>query len=103
MTNKIRLAQYCNNNRLYIGLLDEDGYPEADLTVNLSHLEVFDPYDGYVDTNNYPKAMSFIEKNNLGDFSGFYGYSGYCAYPLVHFHKDALEKLAPNDFKQLTI
>ena len=36
----------------------------------------------FLDTNNYPKIESFIQKNNLGLPMGVNEGSGFCTYPL---------------------
>lgn len=88
------VANYRNNNNLYIGLIDnEDGCPFADLTVNLGE-KLEDECMAYVDTNNCPWAKEFIEKNELGEDTGLFGMSGFCAYPLFMFDLDKVKEYA---------
>ena len=67
---------------LAIQLWCDDG-PYATMTVNLGKKLAED--EGYVDTNNFPEAESFIKKYKLGKPTGGYGFSGFCAYPLYKF------------------
>ena len=44
----------------------------------------------FLDTNNYPKIESFIQKNNLGIQMGVKEVSGFCEYPLYTIFKNQL-------------
>lgn len=41
--------------------------------------------ESYIDTNNCPWAIDFIEQEGLGQRTGRIGRSGYCTYPVVKF------------------
>ncbi len=41
--------------------------------------------EAYIDTNNCPWAVDFIEQEELGKRNGRSGQSGYCTYPVVKF------------------
>lgn len=82
----IKRCTYANNGNLAIQLLEDDGFPFATLTVNLE--EKLPHGYAYVDTNNCPWAVDFIEDNNLGEFAGAHGVSGFCAYPLFKFYEE---------------
>lgn len=88
----IQTSHYVDNGNIAISLscIDEDGdeLPYIYLSVNLR--EKLPAYYAYVNTNNAPGAIEFIEKNGLGEFTGRYGYSGYCSYPLYKFDKQKL-------------
>jgi len=45
----------------------------------------------YIDENNCPWAMDFIETYNLGWATGNVGFSGYCMYPVVEWNLEELE------------
>jgi hypothetical protein len=44
----------------------------------------------FLDTNNYPKIESFIQKNNLGLPMGVNETSGFCTYPLYTIFTNSL-------------
>ena len=89
----IQTSHYVDNGNLAISLsyVDEDG-DELPFTVLTVNLEPLPGYYGYVDTNNNPGAIEFIEKNGIGEFTGRYGYSGYCSYPLYKFDKEKISE-----------
>ncbi len=89
--------EYVANKSLYIGIIGKcegEEYPEpiADLTICLPNERTPKANEAYVDTNNCPWAMQFIEENGLGTETGLYGLSGYCMYPLVEFNMDKIRE-----------
>ena len=58
--------------------------PIATLTVCLSDRSL-EEGEAYIDTNNCPWAVDFIEQEKLGKRTGRTGRSGYCTYPVVKF------------------
>ena len=46
---EIQVSNYCTNDRLYIGLNDLDGFPYADVTINLTDASI--PDDDFVFIN----------------------------------------------------
>ena len=86
-----KVTNYRNNDRLAIVLTvdhvepaDEDCIPGetfAILTVNLPDAHCPEGH-AYLDTNNCPWAVSFVEENGLGEFTGEHAVSGFCTYPL---------------------
>lgn len=98
---ELEIGNYQNNNCMYIGINQTDlEYPEpyGDVTVNLDG-KVPD-YSGYVDINNDPGIVDFIEKNELGAYTGIMGQSGYCYYPLYLFDVEKLRQLAPESMER---
>lgn len=98
-TEKVQLEinNYMNNNGLYLGLMGkEDDYfePYGDISVNLG-VKAPD-YCAYVDLNNMPELVKFIEENDLGEFTGLTQRSGFCEYPLYMFNVDKLRELCPD-------
>lgn len=85
-------STYYNNNSLAVLLRTEDGEPFCNLTVNIMDGVAEGEYQ-YVDTNNCPWALDFIESNNLGYSTGIVGYSGYCEYPLVKFNLENIREV----------
>lgn len=83
------MDSYRNNGNLYIGLVDEEGFPYADLTVNIEALR---DNMAAVDTNNCPWAEKFIEDNGLGVKTGYNLGSGFCRYPVYEFDLDKVKE-----------
>lgn len=48
--------------------------------------------EAYIDTNNCPWAVEFIEKEGLGKRTGRMGRSGYCTYPVVKFDMEKVKE-----------
>lgn len=81
----IKRFTYTNNGNLAICLLEDDRAPFATLTVNFEKL----PHGyAYLDNNNCPWAVDFVEDNNLGEFTGIIKHSGFCNYPLYKFYEE---------------
>jgi len=95
----LKVANYANNGRLYIGLINaETDEPYMDLTTNL-------PNDCYGKTETFINkwAMSdntfeFIEDNDLGEPSGYAVRSGYLNYPVYEFNEKRLKELDPEGY-----
>jgi hypothetical protein len=73
---------------------DEDG-PITNVTVCLCD-KTLQENEAYVDTNNFPGALEFIEENGLGKPTGGYRQSGYCLYPKVKFNPMEIDKHVRN-------
>lgn len=78
-------TSYYSNNSLAVFLETTDGEPLCTLTVNLMNGVASGEYQ-FVDTNNCPWALDFIESNGLGVSTGIIGFSGFFKYPLVRFN-----------------
>ena len=84
-----RIDNYRNNGNLYIGLIDNDGLPYADLTVNIETL----PDDhAAVDTNNCPWVEQVLFDTGIGIPTGKYRASGFCNYPIYFIFTANLKK-----------
>ena len=46
----------------------------------------------FVDTNNCPWVVDFLESNGFGKRTGIFGESGYCEYPLMTFDIKKLQE-----------
>ena len=85
----VRKSTYSNNGNLAVILLidtpDDEcaGYDYSVVTVNLVQLP--DPDMAFLDINNYPSIVSFIEDNKLGYSLGYTVRSGFVEYPLYQF------------------
>lgn len=44
----------------------------------------------YVDTNNCPWAVAFLEENGLAEKTGRTKRSGYCVYPAMRFNREKI-------------
>lgn len=78
--------------------LYEDGIPYARLTTSFGEF-IGLKNAAYIDTNNFPKALAYIERAHMGIPTGFTKQSGFCEYPLVMFDEDFLKKLNPTLYK----
>lgn len=85
----INATEYYNGN-LAITLDSQSEGPFATLTINLDESDDLDKDCAFVDINNCPWALDFIESNDLGKPTGDIGFSGWCMYPAYKFD---LEKM----------
>ena len=83
------IDHYFDNGNLALVMMTELGSMYGTLTVNIGRLCA--PDCSYIDTNNLPGAMEFIEENKLGTPTGVYGRSGFCTYPEVRFSNAFLD------------
>lgn len=83
----VHATKYVDNGNLTVCLDDPMEGPYATITVNLGRLN-----DGfaYVDTNNCPWAVKFLEENGLAEFTGKTCRSGFCEYPLYKFNMEKI-------------
>lgn len=91
----LRIDSYVQGHGLYIGLDEEDGYPLADLTVNLPESPLKQG-QAYINHEMSEDFLRFIEQNHLGSVLPQHGFSGYCSYKAVDFDLDRLAKLDPD-------
>ena len=94
----VKFTKYTSNNTLAVQLICAKApwSPFATITVNLQG----NPYGmetrqdetrfAYVDTNNCPWVLEFLEDNHIAEPTGIYAPSGYCVYPLYEFHQDSI-------------
>jgi YD repeat-containing protein len=79
-TVSLKASQYQHGGTLAVVMETEDGESYV-ITTNLRS-----PFQSesmaFLDTNNYPKIESFIQKNKLGIPMGVNDASGFCSYPL---------------------
>lgn len=88
---KVQLNTYQNNGTLAIMLFEPGEGPFTSLTVNIEDSNRYaSESKAFVDTNNNPEAIAFIEENKLGQFTGITGNSGFCTYPLYEFDLNKL-------------
>ena len=97
MQLEVEIGAYLYSDRMYIGLLDENGEHFMDMTVNIDG--ICPDYCGYVNINNWPEMADFIERHKLGEFTGIMGKSGFCQYPLYLFYPKRLREVAPESME----
>lgn len=92
------LNKYADNGNLYVGMLThEDGFPEpwSDLTVNLG-IECLEGF-AFIDTNNNPGIIGWLEANNLGKRTYNLVPSGFCMYEEFYFNMPELLKYTEDE------
>ena len=88
---KVSLNRYNADNSLYVDVWNPEEGPIATLTVCLNK-KGLPENQSYIDDNNCPWALEFIETYGLGKWTGDIGFSGYCTYSLVEWNMDELNK-----------
>lgn len=86
--------KYANNGRTYLGLYckeEEFFEPWTDITVNLFG-PITDENCAFVDTNNCPDIVRFLEENGLAEPTGRVRQSGWCMYPEYRFNYEEVDK-----------
>ena len=81
----LKVNKYQANDSLAIEIWNDEDGPIARLTVCLPNQRKPKENEAYVDTNNCPWAMDFIEEYELGTDTEMIGLSGFCLYPKVAF------------------
>ncbi|MCR5837013.1 MAG: DUF4313 domain-containing protein [Lachnospiraceae bacterium] len=85
-----RIGNYDSNGNTYVQMIGADGEPYGDLTVNFETLN--DERKAYIDTNNNPGILKFIEDNELGFWFGLEKQSNFCTYPLYYLDLEEIKK-----------
>lgn len=65
--------------------------PIARLTVCLADKSLEED-EAYIDTNNCPWAVDFLEGNGLAEPTWKFGRSGFCIYPVMKINLDEVKK-----------
>lgn len=89
----LTVNRYQKDGTPAIGIWNDEG-AVAMLTVCLGRDYRKDTCEAFVDTNNLPGAMEFINMYGLGRRTGVTKRSGFCFYPLVEFDMKEVEKHA---------
>lgn len=76
----LEVGKYMTDESLAIEAWNMEVGPIARLTVCLCDKKLGED-EAYVDTNNCPWALEFIEREKLGKRTGKTRISGYCVYP----------------------
>ena len=80
----LKIGRYYGDNSVAIQAWNMMDGAIATLTVCLCDKSLQDG-EAYIDTNNCPWAVDFIEREGLGKRTGRIGHSGFCSYPVVKF------------------
>lgn len=80
----LQVGKYMADNSVAIQTWNQEDGPIATITVCLCDRSLGED-EAYIDTNNCPWAIDFIEQEGLGKRTGRMGRSGYCTYPVVKF------------------
>lgn len=88
----LEVGKYQADGSMAISIYNEEDGPIARLTVCLPNERKPKENEAYIDENNCPWAMDFIEKYSLGIDTEMFGLSGYCMYPKVAFNMAKIEE-----------
>lgn len=86
---KLRLGNYMADGSLVVEIYNRQDGEIARLTVCLCD-PTLSEYMAYIDTNNCPWAVAFLEENGLAEKTGRTKRSGYCIYPEMKFNKEKI-------------
>lgn len=82
-----------NNGNLALISIDEDGYLNEVITVNIEHEVLTNEFCAFIDTNNLPDSIiDQLIRKNFGKLTGKYGFSGFCIYPEFEFNKQVVQE-----------
>lgn len=85
----LRLGRYMLDESLAVEIYNRQDGEIARLTTCLCDPTL--PEDvAYVDTNNCPWAVTFLEENGLAEKTGKTKRSGYCVYPAMRFNREKI-------------
>lgn len=83
----LRLGRYMSDGSLAVEIYNRQDGEIARLTTCLCDPTL--PEDmAYVDTNNCPWAVAFLEENGLAEKTGRTKRSEYCVYPAMRFNRE---------------
>lgn len=82
---------YAANNTLAVQVISDQGEYLTTLTVNMPKDYDLPEHMQFIDVNNNPWALEFLEANQIAMPVGFSAYSGFCMYPLYQFDLDKLD------------
>jgi hypothetical protein len=86
---KFQIDHYIADGSLAVCAWDTEG-PVASITTCLNDMSLARD-EAYIDTNNCPWAVAFLEQAGLAKLTGAQRTSGYCTYPLAKFDLEALK------------
>ncbi len=87
----LETSKYVADNSIYIEAYNIEDGPIATLTVCLNDKSLGED-ETYLDTNNCPWVLDFVEEYGLATPTGEYRRSGYCIYPKVKVNMENVRK-----------
>ena len=87
----LRSYYYITDYRLCIKAFNHEDGEIATLTKCLCDHDLEDN-ETYLDTNNCPWVVDFIEQYKIGSLTGEQRKTGYCTYPVAKINMDELKK-----------
>lgn len=87
----LQVGKYRADDSVAIQVRNQQDGPIATITVCLCDRNLGEG-EAYIDTNNCPWAVDFIEQEGLGKRTGRTGQSGYCTYPVVKFDMEKVKE-----------
>lgn len=87
----LQVSKYVADNSIAIQAWNMEEGPIATLTVCLDDKSLGEN-EAYLDTNNCPWVVGFMDKYGLGELTGKVRPSGYCLYPAAKINMDEVMK-----------
>jgi hypothetical protein len=87
----LQVGKYRADNSVAIQAWNMEVGPIATLTVCIPGGQLKEN-EAYLDTNNCPWVLDFMENKGLAKRTGKVGYSGYCTYPVVTLDMEQIKK-----------
>ena len=85
----LAVGQYQMDGSIAVEIVSKREGPVARLTVCLCDPSLGED-ESYIDTNNCPWAVDFLQSKDLAKMAGKTRRSGYCVYPTMKFNRDKL-------------
>ncbi len=90
---KLTVQKYQADGSVALDAWNEEEGPIARLTVCLDSKDLGEN-ESFIDTNNCPWAIEFLEKNGLGKLTGRQKRSGFCIYPAMKLDVKKISEVA---------
>lgn len=87
----LRVNKYCADDSVAIQIWNYEDGPIATLTTCLDDKNMKEN-EVYIDLNNCPWAVDFINEYNLGEYTGQMKQSGFCTYPKYKLDMNEIKK-----------
>lgn len=85
----VRVGKYQMDDSIAVEIFSIRKGPVARITVCLCD-PTLEENEAYVDTNNCPWVVDFLEAKGLAKPTGRKGCSGYCIYPVMKFDREKI-------------
>lgn len=96
----IEVANYWNNNCLYVGVFTDDGEPYADVTINLGNRPTMEPSFAYLSGDISSELTEVLKKNKVfKDLNHPVPYN-YGVYRTIELNIDTLRKFDPKGLEK---